>query len=84
MEYLQEPLTHCPICKMKIDDYAECATAKPFTAYSPLEGLTAWGAFGVPKETVCYTGGQYIHFRTPGDERPFERLVFMTEAPRSA
>lgn len=83
-EYMQEPLTHCPICKTKIDDYAECRTATPFTAYDPMEGLIAWGAYSAPKETVCYTGRQYIHFRTPGDERPFERLVFMTKAQSGA
>lgn len=75
------PLAQCPICRTEIDLYAECRTAKPFTAYDPIEGLNAWSAYDVPKETVCYReGGEYIHFRTPGEDRPLERLVYMTEA----
>lgn len=67
-------LTHCPVCKVKVDCYDECNTDKPFTAYDVLEGLNAWGAASVPKEVVCYTGGELIHFTTPG----LHRLVRMT------
>lgn len=65
--------TNCPMCNAKIS-YAECETTRPFTAYSPMEGLNAWGAADMPKEAVCYSGGEYIHFRTPTEER----LVRMT------
>ena len=77
---MNEAPTHCPMCKEPIDEFAECRTAEPYMAYNPMEGLSAWGAYDVPKETVCYTGGKWIHFRTPGKDKPLERLVLMTEA----
>lgn len=67
--------THCPICNQKVDEFAECRTDKPFTAYDPMEGINAWGAFDMPKEIVCYNGGHVVHFKYPGGER----LVVMTE-----
>lgn len=69
-------LTHCPICKAKVDCYDECDTDTPFTARDIVEGLNAWGAASVPKDVVCYAGGEFVHFRTPG----LERLVRMTAA----
>lgn len=72
--------TRCPMCNLAIDIYDECKTNRPFVAQDVLDGLNAWGAASMPKETVCYSGGKYIHFRTPGSGKPYERLVLMTEA----
>ena len=76
-ELLNDPLTQCPICLLPVSDYSEVRTDKPFTAYNPFEGLNAWGAYSIPKQTLCFKGGQIIHFKI-GDS---ERLVRMLTAP---
>ena len=64
----------CPKCKKEIEEVFEVhGTDKPFCAQSPLEGLTAWGPYDVPKKIICHEGN-IVHFRFSDLE---ERLVIM-------
>lgn len=41
----------------------------PYTAVEPMEGLLAYGAYSVPKRTIC-TGADFVHFAfADGEER---------------
>jgi len=60
------PLTHCPICNERVDSFATCRTDEPFTSYSPIEGMRAWGAYDLRRTIVCYSGA-YCHFRFDDD-----------------
>lgn len=58
----------CPLCGRMVAEYAECRTAKLFTARDPLEGLMAWGAAGMPKTVLCESS-RHLHFADPGGTR---------------
>lgn len=74
MEFdILEPMT-CPECGKTIPDVLGIEADKPFTAKSPMAGLTVWGAYDVPKQIVCQ-GPTFVHFKFLFDES--ERLVLM-------
>ena len=35
---MKTELTHCPMCKEKVDSFATCRASEPFTAKEPMEG----------------------------------------------
>lgn len=78
-------LTHCPLCKEKIDSFATCRASEPFTAKEPVEGLEAWGTYDNPKELMCFDG-KYVHFRflADGSTRLVELKEFNLENIRKA
>ena len=71
--YVLEP-TICPMCEKIISDVFGIEAEKPFTAYSPMAGLTVWGAYDVPKQIICQ-GHSWVHFKFLHDDS--ERLVLM-------
>lgn len=73
---MKTELTHCPMCKKKVDSYTTCRADEPFTAKEPIEGLEAWGAYSVEKELLCFDG-TYVHFRFVADGE--SRLVKLEE-----
>lgn len=73
---MKTELTHCPMCKEKVDSFATCRADEPFTAKEPMEGLEAWGTYDTPKELLCLDG-TYVHFRFLGDGST--RLVELKE-----
>ncbi len=64
----------CPLCEKLVSDVFQIEAEKPFTAYSPMAGLTVWGSYDVHKEVICQ-GHSWVHFRFLHDES--ERLVLM-------
>lgn len=64
----------CPKCGKTISDVFGIEADKPFTAKSPLDGLTVWGAYDVPKQIICQ-GNTWVHFKFLYDDS--ERLVLM-------
>lgn len=82
---MKTDLTHCPMCKEKIDSFATCRADEPFTAKEPMEGLDDWGAYSAEKELLCFDG-KYVHFRFLGDNstRLVELKKFDLEAIRKA
>lgn len=66
--------TECPICEKMIEDVLRIVAEKPFTAKSPMAGLSVWGAYDVPKQIICQ-GHSWVHFKFLDDDS--ERLVLM-------
>ena len=65
-------MTHCPICKKKIDSFYKSECEEPFTHFNPMQGLTIYGPFSAEKETICNENG-FLHFRfTDGENRLVE------------
>jgi hypothetical protein len=66
--------TICPICEKMVNDVFEIVAEKPFTAYSPMGGLTVWGPYDVRKQIICQ-GHSWVHFKFLHDDS--ERLILM-------
>ncbi len=66
--------TKCPICEKIVEDVFKIVAEKPFTARSPMGGLTVWGPYDVHKEIICQ-GHSWVHFKFVHDGS--ERLVLM-------
>ena len=66
----------CPGCNNEVMDVVECDTDNPFTAYNPMDGLTAWGAYSVQKE-LLHIERQTAHIKFADGH---ERLVIMLRA----
>ena len=64
----------CPTCGKMVPDVFGIEAEKPFTARSPMAGLTVWGAYDVPKKIICQ-GHSWVHFKFLYDDS--ERLVLM-------
>lgn len=64
----------CPICGKKVEDVFSIEAEKPFTAMSPMAGLTVWGPYDVHKQIICQ-GHSWVHFKFLHDDS--ERLVLM-------
>ncbi len=65
---------NCPICEKKVEDVFSIEAEKPFTAMSPMAGLTVWGPYDVQKKIIC-EGHSWVHFKFTHDDS--ERLVLM-------
>lgn len=66
--------TVCPMCEKIVSDVFSIEAEKPFTAQSPMAGLTVWGPYDVPKQIICQ-GHSWVHFKFLHDDS--ERLVLM-------
>jgi hypothetical protein len=66
------------MCNEKVAEYHEINTSKPFTATSPMEGLTVWGAYSAPKTLVC-NNGLFVHFIFEATKE--HRLVKLSRSP---
>ena len=64
----------CPTCGKMIPDTLSMDVEKPFTARSPMAGLSVWGAYDVPKQVICQ-GDTWVHFKFLYDNS--ERLVLL-------
>ena len=64
----------CPMCEKMVNDVVSIVAEKPFTAKSPMAGLSVWGAYDVPKKIIC-EGHSWVHFKFLYDNS--ERLVLM-------
>ena len=64
----ERPKLRCPVCGVELE--ARCSDSpEPFTAYDPMIGLEAYGAYSVPKEVLHegYLDGGFrvLHLRFP-------------------
>lgn len=66
----------CPVCKKEVEEHYEVFTVsmEPFTGVHALQGLMAWGGYGVEKTTLCQDG-EFVHFKF--DRTGQEHLVKM-------
>lgn len=53
----------CPMCKKEVEQSFEVASnnKEPFTAVHALQGLFAWGGYGVPRTVLC-ENQEFVHF----------------------
>lgn len=51
----------CPICGHAVEAYHEVTFKQPFIHNNPYDGLTIYGAYSAPKETLCHENN-FLHF----------------------
>ena len=51
----------CPICGGEVGAYHELTFKEPYTHNIPYDGLMIYGAYSVPKETICFENN-FLHF----------------------
>jgi hypothetical protein len=66
----------CPVCNQQVEESFTVHNNKlePFTSIDPIEGLIAWGGYGVLRTVLCQTDTA-VHFKF--DHSGAEHLVFM-------
>lgn len=52
----------CPMCHKDIEEFHRVWSDAPFTAKAGLEGLLAWGGYGVERVVLCQSD-RFVHFR---------------------
>lgn len=68
----------CSICMRFVEETftVHNNNLEPFTSIDPMEGLVAWGGYGVARTLLC-VGKDFVHFKFDHDGG--EHLVFMKE-----
>lgn len=66
----------CPVCKKFVEETftVHNNNLEPFTSINPMEGLVAWGGYGVARTVLCQYANS-VHFKFDHDGG--EHLVFM-------